>query len=40
MYDGDEETDLPKALDPGHDDYFETDLADCPDFVDSVYLTK
>jgi hypothetical protein len=39
MYDGEEETDQPRALDPGHDDYFETDLPGCPDFADSSFLT-
>jgi hypothetical protein len=38
MYEGEEETDLPRALDPGHDDYYGTDIPGCPDFADSPFL--
>lgn len=39
LYEGNEETDLPKALDAGHDDYYKAEIAGCPDFEDSPYLT-
>ncbi|MEX0683315.1 MAG: hypothetical protein WD472_07645 [Dehalococcoidia bacterium] len=39
MYEGEEESDLPKALDAGNDDYYRTDIVGCPDFEDSPYLT-
>jgi hypothetical protein len=39
MYEGEEETDLPKALDAGSDDYFAVDVAGCLDFEESPYLT-
>ena len=38
MYEGEEETGLPKTLDPGHDDYFEADNPGCPDLAASPYL--
>lgn len=40
MYEGEEETDLPKALDPGRDDYYGYDNAGCLDIEDSPYLTE
>ncbi len=39
MYEGEEETDLPKALDVGHDDYYGHSASGCADFEDSAYLT-
>lgn len=40
MYEGPEETDLPRALDAGHDDYYDADVAGCLDFADSEYLAE
>jgi hypothetical protein len=40
MYEGEEETDLPKALDAGHDDYYKHDDSDCIDLDESPYLTS
>lgn len=39
MYEGEEETDLPRVLDGGNDDYYAADVAGCLDFEDSAYLT-
>jgi hypothetical protein len=39
MYEGEEESEEPKTLDGGHDDYFNADIASCPDLADSPYLT-
>ena len=40
MYEGEEDTDVPRALDPGHDDYYGHDDADCLDLEDSRYLSR
>lgn len=39
MYEGEEESELAKALDAGHDDYFAAEVPGCLDFADSPYLT-
>lgn len=40
MYEGEEETDLPRTLDGGRDDYYESGIDGCLDLTDSPYLTE